>query len=342
MSPDRDHILEQALKHELRAADIPATDACLDAETLGAWADDGLDAAAMVAAEAHVSACARCQAMVAAFARGTGLGIQAPSAPLAPSPRAPGTLAWWKFLVPIAAGVTAVTLWMVVPEQQKVAIAPAQPAAPAQAPAAAESVAPAPAPPAAIDQTAERKDKPVVDTRDLRRRSIDDNARKELEAKQEKAAAPAREQAAADAVPAAPPPAAAARSGAPIAELQKSNRLAFAPLEIVSPDPARRWRVAGGAIERSEDAGASWTPIRAGSGETITAGSAPSGSICWLVGTNGLVLITVDGVTFARVPLTQSVDLTSITAADALGATVTAADGRRFRTDDSGRTWRPF
>ena len=36
--------------------------ACLDAETLGAWADGGLDAAAMAAVEAHVSTCARCQA----------------------------------------------------------------------------------------------------------------------------------------------------------------------------------------------------------------------------------------------------------------------------------------
>ena len=98
----------------------------------------------------------------------------------------------------------------------------------------------------------------------------------------------------------------------------------------------------GDAIERSEDGGASWAPIRARSGETITAGSAPSGSVCWLIGTSGLVLITADGVTFARVPLTQPVDLTSITATDARSATVTTADGRRFRTDDSGRTWRPF
>ena len=64
MSRDRDRILEQALKHELRAAGTPPAGACLDAETLGAWTDGGLDPAAMAAVEAHVSTCARCQALV--------------------------------------------------------------------------------------------------------------------------------------------------------------------------------------------------------------------------------------------------------------------------------------
>ena len=110
---DRDRILEQALKHELRAAEITATDACLDAETLGAWADDGLDAAAMIAAEAHVSSCARCQAIAAAFLRGTA--ASAAVAQVAPVARvAPAALAWWKWLTPIVAGAAAVMLWMVV------------------------------------------------------------------------------------------------------------------------------------------------------------------------------------------------------------------------------------
>ena len=98
----------------------------------------------------------------------------------------------------------------------------------------------------------------------------------------------------------------------------------------------------GGAVQRSEDAGASWTGVRANSGEAITAGTSPAGSICWLVGANGLVLVSVDGVTFARVPLPEAIMLTTITATDSQNATVTAADGRRFRTDDAGRSWRAF
>ena len=49
-------------------------DACLDAETLGAWTDGGLDPAAMAAAEAHVSNCARCQALVGTMATKQHLG----------------------------------------------------------------------------------------------------------------------------------------------------------------------------------------------------------------------------------------------------------------------------
>ena len=51
MSRDRDRILEQALKHELRAAGTPPAGACLDAETLGAWTDGGLGPAAMAASK---------------------------------------------------------------------------------------------------------------------------------------------------------------------------------------------------------------------------------------------------------------------------------------------------
>jgi hypothetical protein len=355
-----DRILEQALKHELRAAGTPpaaqpalrsfSEGGCLDAETLGAWADDGLDAAAMLAAEAHVSTCTRCQAMVAAFTRGTAPGTVAPDAPKAPyaphAPHAPGTLSlWWKWLAPLAAGAAAVTLWMVVPEQQQVAVAPPQrPAEADRAPAVAPAADP-PASPSAPASTAARERQAPRDS--LAAGAREDRQQQRDEPKQEKALAEAAVTARENATPAAATPQVApAPAAAPSAAARDVGGVAlgraFAPLEIISPDPARRWRISGGAIERSEDAGASWAPIRASGGETITAGTSPAGSICWLIGTNGLVLITIDGITFARVPLPEPVDLTSITAADARNATVTTADGRRFRTDDSGRTWRAF
>ncbi len=113
---ERDRKLELALKHELRAAGTPAAEpalhsssegGCLDAETLGAWADGGLDAAQMAAVELHVSTCARCQAIVGAAAR---------SAPvIAPVANA----GWFRFprwaLAPLAAAA-AITIWMVVPQ----------------------------------------------------------------------------------------------------------------------------------------------------------------------------------------------------------------------------------
>src|SRR4030095_1704659 len=123
MSSDRDRILEQALKHELRAAGTPPAGTCLDAETLGAWADGGLDPAAVAACEAHVANCARCQALVGTLGRSPPAITESTLGTLGPQGTSGtlGTLSWWKWwLAPIAAGVTAVTLWMIVPEQQRV------------------------------------------------------------------------------------------------------------------------------------------------------------------------------------------------------------------------------
>lgn len=113
------------------------------------------------------------------------------------------------------------------------------------------------------------------------------------------------------------------------------------PFEIVSPSPAFRWRVdARGSIERSEDGGRAWFPIRLGTGEVLTAGSSPSQFVCWLVGGRGVVLIAVDGVSFVRLPFPHEVDLVAVAATDGRTATVTSADGRTFTTTDTGRTWR--
>jgi hypothetical protein len=345
MRPDRDRIIEQALKHELRDAGAPAGDAHLDAETLAAWTDGGLDATAMASAEAHVSVCARCQTLVGTLARtqaptpgtlGT-LGTQAPKAP------------WFYWLAPLAAGAAAVTIWMVVPQQQQLATAPPTPTAAEATQPRSASEQPVPAPPEERVARADKVEPPASFADQPRDNRAQPKERAELKQETEPTAQRARAATAADsaiggAAPAAPPapaPAAAAAesNAAPAVALQKS--LAVAPLEIVSPDPARRWRVVVTGVEHSEDAGLTWIPVRPPSNESITGGTAVSRSICWLIGRSGLVLITVDGSTFARVDLPERVDVTAIAATDARTATVTTADGRRFRTDDSGRNWRP-
>lgn len=333
---ERDRKLELALKHELRAAGTPDRDGCVDAETLGAWADGGLDAAQMASVELHVGTCARCQAIVGATAR---------SAPIAPGAEAPGALSLWKWwLAPIAAGAAAVTLWMVVPQE------PMQ-APPAPAPAVATEMD-APIQSQARANEAKQVAPPAADA---------DNSLRDASRERGNAAPPAREdrqernaavlgrkqenavadQLAAGAV--APPPPAALPAPAAPAALAESILLkrfeASAPLEVSSPDQRRRWRAIAGRIERSEDAGASWIAVPA-MGESITGGTAPSGSTCWLIGANGLVLVSSDGITFARVPIPERVSLAAITATDARTATVTTSDGRRFSTDDAGRTWR--
>ena len=73
----------------------------------------------------------------------------------------------------------------------------------------------------------------------------------------------------------------------------------------------------------------------------VTNGVAPAGSICWLVGANGLVLVSTNALTFTRVTAPAEVDLVSIQAVDGRTATATAADGRTFTTEDGGKTWKP-
>ena len=112
---DRDRMLEHALTRELRrdgTADAGA--ACLDAETLAAWMDGGLDRDALAVAEAHAADCARCRAMLAALGRTAS--VEAAAA-------APRRLwRWW--LAPIAAATAATVLWVIVPSDRPSSIPP--------------------------------------------------------------------------------------------------------------------------------------------------------------------------------------------------------------------------
>jgi hypothetical protein len=361
MSRDRDRILEQALMHELKGVGTPPTapalrsfseGGCLDAETLGAWQDGGLDPAAMAACEAHVANCARCQVLVGTLARSLSVSTESTLG-------TPGTLSLWKWwLAPIAAGVTGVTLWMVVPEQQSVADAPAMATVARDqqtfaAPADAEVKAKAPAAlPGAPEQNVARE---RLETRDKlaaaapadRVQLSDAAAPKAEEAKRmAENVAGQRRDAAAPPPPAAPSPArapAAAALEAPVAGLQKSVRAEVAAIEIATLDPSVGWRVVGDRILRSDNGGATWVVVRQDAGDRIVAGSAPSTSVCWFIGAAGRVLLTVNsGATFVDVSLAEPLDLASVAATDARNAMIFSVVGRRFRTDDGGRTWRPY
>jgi len=149
------------------------------------------------------------------------------------------------------------------------------------------------------------------------------------------------------AAPAPPASGARARSASGFSAQALAKAAAPPPILIASPDPRVLWRVlpasaaAGGTVARSIDGGLTWQPQATGFAATLTAGSAPSPTTCWLAGAGGIVLLTTDGRTWQRVPFPETIDLTSIRAADAANAEVTAADGRTFTTNDGGRTWRP-
>lgn len=300
---DRDRQLDNALTHALRAAGAePASDACLDAETAAAWMDGGLGPDAIAMAEAHVSNCARCQALLGTLARTT------PAVAVA-EPRTARLWRWW--FAPLAATAAAVTLWMVVPQEpasrpviapaKEVAVAVAEPEAPrdraeigASAAPAAPPAGAAPVPPSAPALAARERAnvaQPMTAPAELEKLA-DKQVAQALEATEVKAEAPARADSAVEGRVAAAPPAAAQR--------QQASALADTD---------------------------------------VTARSAPSPDVIWLVGRAGLVQLATDGRTFARVPFPEAVDLTAVTATDERHAIVTTADGRTFQTADGGRTW---
>jgi len=111
-------------------------------------------------------------------------------------------------------------------------------------------------------------------------------------------------------------------------------------LQIQTPDPKILWMLTGaGAIEKSEDGGATWKLEYLETHARIIAGSAPSMKICWLVGEGGTIVRTTNGSHWKTIKPPEETDFVRVEATDALTATVTALDGRRFSTSDGGKSW---
>jgi hypothetical protein len=345
--PDRDRAVDDMLRRS-RAGQSRATvgarsDTCLDPETLALWVDDGLNAAERATAERHVADCAACQATLAALVR---------TAPI-PERSTP----WWQtlkaaWLAPIAAAAAALALWIVVPgappprSAEQPAPASVEPAPPPARQEAQNAPANTPAPPVAARGEEKRLvEKPVA---------APEQTQQSQAPTQQPAEAPPASSAAA-APPAATPvplsrPSVASRAFAPAAadSTAKSTALAnaLAP-EIISPDSMSRWRITSRRIvEHSTDGGATWLEQPTGVAlpaaltfSALIAGSAPSASICWIVGQDGVVLLSTDGRTWRRVAFPATIALVSVRAADERTATITDINGRTYTTSDGGVRW---
>jgi putative zinc finger protein/photosynthesis system II assembly factor YCF48-like protein len=108
---------------------------------------------------------------------------------------------------------------------------------------------------------------------------------------------------------------------------------------IALTDPRVAWRLRDASIERSNDAGKTWRAQPSTDATGLLAGSAPSATICWVAGRNGLVLRTTDGEHWKRLAPPTAGDLIDIRARDASNATVRTAVGERFSTRDGGQSW---
>ena len=109
---------------------------------------------------------------------------------------------------------------------------------------------------------------------------------------------------------------------------------------IASPRRSVLWRVGpGGKIERSRDAGGTWHPQASGVETDLVAGSAPTETVCWVVGRAGTILRTTDGERWEKVASPAPLDWAGVEAFTANTAIV-FADNQRYATRDGGRTWR--
>ena len=348
-SRNRDAAVDRWLRRQpASAAELSATDACLDPELLAAWADGGLGAEARVSVEEHLASCARCQAIAGTMARTESIAEWA-----SPERRSPWK--WLTWAVPLTAAAT-IAMLIVMDRRTQRAVPPSR----TDTPQVAESRRGDP-PAIAPAERSDLKDQSTSATardREARtaappdaRQSSDALAKREIDKLQANRPADPTSMMSRGTPPAAQPPAAvpqtpkppeqkAAAAQARTEESERFMRKLDAPvIEIRSPNPSVRWRAAGMTVERSIDAGTTWTPAPTGLTTAITAGAAPGESTCWLAGRGGVVLLSIDGATWQRVSSPTTTDLSAIRASDARNATITTADGGEFTTTDGGRSW---
>jgi hypothetical protein len=126
------------------------TSACVDAETLAAWADGGLPNAEAAAVETHLADCERCTAMVATFAR------TIPDPPVAESLWTRWHLRWF---VPLATAATVAALWVLVPRPESPQMTMVKRTATTESQAAATADT---APPATTQETKEQETRTAI------------------------------------------------------------------------------------------------------------------------------------------------------------------------------------
>jgi Putative zinc-finger len=365
--PDRDDGLGRAMR---RALQDSGTD-CPDVNVLAAYAERTLSATERRGVEGHLSRCARCRetliltSRAAATEKGTATFLE--------EAKKGGSPLYW--LAGAVATGLAIALWIAQPDRDAPAPAPDAPSQVAQqveGPAPPASLEPAPVrpqqeakDPAAPPTTRERGARERNRAADATMKQSRDERKPESAGQPsvaERVVAPPPPPALPAPAP-APPPESTAQASARAKPAEKAaerqvlagqdrrygeaseNVVVSWPrstdrLAAMDAPPAIAWRVwTSGRVERSTDGGVSWSrePIEAPAARAI---SAPSRDVCWIVGEAGLILRYETARGWARLSPPSQAGFVAVQARDAMQATITASDGRRFTTADGGQTWK--
>jgi photosystem II stability/assembly factor-like uncharacterized protein len=116
------------------------------------------------------------------------------------------------------------------------------------------------------------------------------------------------------------------------------------PHVILAPDGKRAWRVgAAGMIESSSDSGITWNAQKSQVNVDLSAGSAASDRVCWVVGKAGTILLTTNaGKHWKLIVSPLAGDLGGVHALDAKHASIwNVGNQKSFETADGGMTWTP-
>ena len=337
---DKDQLPDRLLERASRLPTASQVDTCLDVETLAAWADGTLSPSERNAAQHPAADCERCLTTLAAMAK-----TEPPSA-LAHQP------AWrsFRWVVPLATASVALAVWIAVqqvgspraPEPEAAVVDQATPVSETAAqPSTRKDAAAAAAP---LADAAAPASAPVIVEQRSKRRADDPAMAKALDRVQvvpnEPRQEPKKEAGVSETagVTATSPPVLAP----PARSTSAAARFSAAPHVFVSsPDPTVRWRLSGPSVERSLDGGVTWQRQSTSTDAVLTGGSAPSRTVCWIVGHAGTVLLTTDGEAWRRITFPDpKAHLSSVVATDGTHATVTTADGKTYVTADAGTTWR--
>lgn len=111
--------------------------------------------------------------------------------------------------------------------------------------------------------------------------------------------------------------------------------------KVFAPNLQTFW-IAGpvGKVQHSVNGGLSVITQNTGVLADLLAGSAPSQTVCWMVGRAGTILLTTDGQHWSKVGAPGDQDWVGVRATDALHALIWDKDQlHTFGTSDGGKTW---